>query len=95
MKSTLRVTKPATVDLYRLRDWLIDNASSIVAAEQIACIVADFRKLRDFPRLGEGASDQLRHMRVRRAPFVMFYRVAASEVIILRIRHVREDWRDI
>lgn len=48
--------------------------------------------LERFPAVGTPLEDDLRHLRIRRSPYLLVYRLAGPRVEMVRVRHVREDW---
>jgi plasmid stabilization system protein ParE len=88
----IKLTAPAISDLKAVRAWLEREASPAIAADQLGKITATFDRLRDFPALGSAATGSIRRKSVLRSPWLLFYRIDPDEVIILRIRHNREDW---
>jgi toxin ParE1/3/4 len=51
------------------------------------------RFLADHPYAGADIGGGVRKWHVARTSYVLLYRVADDTVQILRVRHVREDWR--
>lgn len=90
----LEWTKPALSDLRAIDDWLSREAAPDVAIRILTAIRirADF--LLEFPRGGPSLSGEVHSLRVPRLPYVLLYRLKSDAVIeILRVRHVRQDWR--
>ncbi len=89
-------TRPALSDLRAIDAWLSREAAPDVAIRILTKIRerADF--LLDFPSGGPPLSDGDVHaLRVRGSPYVLLYRLKGEHGIeILRVRHVRQDWRE-
>lgn len=50
--------------------------------------------LREIPGAGPVIlSDDIRKWTVRNTPYMLFYRIVADRIEILRVRHDREDWQ--
>ena len=86
----LHFSKRARTDLEHIREWLSRDASPEVAAEQLSRISAALRYLKDFPEIAPLETGTVRRTHVGRAPYLIFYRIQTSGLVILRIRHDRE-----
>lgn len=89
-----RLTKPAANDLVRIFIDGLDRFGLAQAADYRHGLEGTFAFLADFPRaarLREEISPAVRVHRYR--SHLVVYRVDAEDrVVILRIRHGREDW---
>lgn len=90
----LYFSKGARTDLEHIRDWLSREAPPQVAAEQLSRISAALRYLKDFPKIAPLETGTVRRKHVGQAPYLVFYRIQADGLVILRIRHNREDRRE-
>ena len=88
----LNWTQPAIDDLWAIDDWLVDNASGEIALATLAAIRFRAASLENFPHGGRPIGDGIRLLRVIDTPHLIFYRIVAGDIEILRVRHEREDW---
>ena len=51
------------------------------------------RQIENFPRVGPITRDAIRRKKVARTPYALLYRVENDRILVVRIRHDREDWR--
>jgi len=88
----LRISGPARQDLARIEGWLaaIDGDLSGEAQDAIADRIEE---LLQNPGIGSPLNGGARKVIERRFSYIIFYRVDADILTILRIRHAREDWR--
>ena len=89
----IRWSDPALGDLARIRDYLgpIDRQ---LAQATIAAVRDSVRRLRAWPESGPIVLDQgFRKLSVTRYRYVVVYRIEATHVIVLRVRHMAEDWQ--
>lgn len=90
MKRTVRLTEQARRDLSRPEDFLVDkNPDAGRMAETLATAILS---LAEHAELGQTGPSGLRRVN---APFgnsgyVVWYRVFATDVIVVRIKHARE-----
>ena len=88
----LNWTQPAIDDLWAIDAWLIENATGEIALATLASIRFRASFLEKFPHGGRPIGDGVRVLRVIETPHLIFYRLAAKNIEILRVRHEREDW---
>ena len=84
--------RTAKRELIGLCDWYgqLDPDLPATLTERVDEALA---KLLDFPDIGSPVPDSnKRKWQPRRTPFVLFYRVQAGEIRVLKVRHVRSDW---
>ncbi len=88
------LTDPARRDLYRLLDYL-STANVTAAAAALHAIRTDIQLLAEFPGLGQRVEDRpgVREWKVkfRRQAYLIRYRSNPDILVVLRIRHSRED----
>ena len=86
-------TETAVEDLDGLRHYLSDFSEQ-KAAEQVEQLLEAARWLAERPRAGPALGLYgWRKWRPRGADYLLIYEVADDGVIILRVRHVRNNWR--
>jgi plasmid stabilization system protein ParE len=87
-----RLSAAADADLDRIDQFLLGidpalaNSAAIAIRDRIALVCAT-------PAVGTPLPGGRRKIIERRFGYVIFYRETAGAVLILRIRHAREDWR--
>ena len=84
---------PAEIDVITIDDFYRGDNPDI-ADRTSTDIVSSARFLAQHPRIGatvEGTS--YRKWRVSKSPYILLYRPILNGVEILRIRHMREDWK--
>ena len=77
----------ASIEAYTLKTW-----GARQAAQYTAEITSKFRSLRDAPAMGAGCDDieqGLRFFAVGK--HVIYYRVAGSELVVMRVLHKQMD----
>ena len=85
----------ALIDLARIDDWYADRNPDFAALVGDAAVAAG-RFLLDFPNAGSAFEGQyLRKWPVPGTDYRLFYRPIRTGIEIVRIRHAREDWRDV
>ena len=84
---------PALADLSNIRDWLVREAGPRTALNMLRLVRTQTAPLTSFPAVGASLAHQRRKLRVRRTPYVLLYEIHASEVHILRVHYVRQNWR--
>jgi len=84
---------PATLDLVAIDRWLTTNAGPDTAESFLERVRQRARRLRDFPQIGVQVEANRRTVRVQRTPYLLVYIVRPQIVEILRVHHVRQDWR--
>ena len=89
----LKWTLPATQDLWAIDAWLEENASGAFALATLASIRFRAHFLGDFPHGGRPVGKGVRALRVTDTAYIILYRLEADSVVILRIRHEKEDWQ--
>ena len=88
----LRISAGATRDLARIDRWLgaidgdLGGWAQDAIAERIELVLIN-------PWIGSPVAGGRRKIVERRFGYVILYRHSSDAVTILRIRHVREDWR--
>ena len=86
----LKLTTAARRDITRITADGIDQFGEVVADRYVDDLFVLLGDLTAFPRLGVQRTPT-----IRTAPFgahVVLYREVAEQVVVLRIRHGREDW---
>lgn len=87
-------TPDALNDLGRLDDYY-RSIDSDLAQKIVQAMFTAGRFLAENPRAGPFVADApVRKWRVQRFPVFLLYRERNNTVEILRVRHVRENWRD-
>lgn len=87
----LRITAGASSELRTILRYISQHSHSGAQRVQLR-IKTSFDLLVDQPFAGhETDADGLRRLIVRPFPYVIFYEVAASEIIIISIRHGARD----
>jgi addiction module RelE/StbE family toxin len=83
----IRFAPRALNDLGEIRSYLTQH--SPLGAERVRVHIAEtIDRLSDFPRLGRATDEpDVRVLPLTRYPYVIFYSVVSSEVVILHIRH--------
>lgn len=90
----LRWTNLTLEDLEQLRDYL--RLRDPAAARRVVEAVRERAKLlKQHPMAGPPLDvGNARKLSVGRYPYLLVYRVSGDEVIILRVYHAAESWRD-
>ena len=86
----LKLTTAARRDITRITADGIDQFGEVVADRYVDDLFVLLGDLTAFPHLGVQRTPT-----IRTAPFgahVVLYREVAEQVVVLRIRHGREDW---
>jgi toxin ParE1/3/4 len=87
-------TRIAQCDFGRIDDFHADHDPQL-AAKTARLAVKAARTLALTPHIGSALADGTRKWPVWDTPYVLIYRVAQDVVEILRVRHNRENWRDV
>jgi len=87
MGLTIRFDAKALSDLEEIRAYLIERSPS--GAERIRLhIMETIERLSDFPFLGRSTDEpKVRVLPLTRYPYLVFYSVLHSEIVVLHIRH--------
>jgi toxin ParE1/3/4 len=85
-------TEAAQADLAGIDAHLAAMDPEFAASLGIAAIRAT-RFLAQWPKSGSPVAGGKRKKRVRGTPYVLLYRLRGERLQILRVRHVRENWR--
>ena len=94
MTLDLRWGKRARIDLDNIDDYY-DRIDPPVANQIARKVVSAAVFLSEWPNAGHLFGDGPRRIWVvRSTPYVLVYRAFADHIRILRVRHVRENWRD-
>ena len=91
--SSLLWSVKARADLRRIDQWLMVNASGNIAMRMLEAIGERSTLLLDFPRAGPLGADNDRTLTVTGTPYILLYRPRETGIEILRVHHVRQDWR--
>ena len=85
----VRYSKGAVADLIAIADYIRERNPR--AAEEVERRVrASIDQLEMFPLIGQGTDDpSIRMFPIVRYPYLVFYEVAGSEIVIHHIRHGR------
>ena len=89
----VRFTRPADADLEEIGDWIAKDDP-----ERAASFVADLRRAavslsshpKRYPLIDRTQGDRVHKMSYR--DYLIFYRVIANEVHVLRVLHGSRDW---
>lgn len=82
----------ALQDFAAIDDWYASK--DVDYANHIAIVaVQAARRLVEFPNIGEAIDGTLRRWSTPGTDYRLIYRIDADAVLILRVRHGREDWR--
>lgn len=88
-------TPRALRDLEGIATYLVERNPS-AAHNVLTAIRSSIDVLAVFPKIGRAIDDMgRRRVPVLRLPYVVFYRVAADEVLILHIRHTSRHPSDL
>lgn len=82
----------AVADRTAIFDWIAaENPAAALATD--TTIARHVQRLRRFPNLGRpGRVEATRELALPRTPFIAVYRVADSEILLLRILHGAQLW---
>ncbi len=83
---------PSLLDLREIERFL-SNDDAAAAARILRAIRSKSDQLRHFPSSGPALTGELRYLGVRDTPYLLVYRIEQNGVEVIRVRHVREDWR--
>ena len=84
---------PARADLFGIAEWY-EAVDPVLAETILDRIEAAATPLLATPSIGAPVSGVgRRKWRVKQTPFLLIYRPEPSQIRILRVRHVRQDWR--
>lgn len=89
----LEWTKQALDDLAGIDAWLTANVDARAAAETLEKVRRHSHGLLRFPRRKPRIGRARQYSHVERTPYILIYFVRGGVVTVMRIRHVREDWR--
>lgn len=89
----VRWAKQALADLDHIDDYYFEKHRDFADRIGRAAVAGSFF-LAEWPKAGSalGAGPR-RKWRVKNSPYVLVYRAYADHLRILRVRHMREDWR--
>jgi plasmid stabilization system protein ParE len=85
-------SRPSRNDLAGIGDYLKDKDPE-AALRILRAIREKAALLAAYPEAGPPLGAGVRSLRVTSTPYTLFYEFRAGSVFVLRIRHVREDWR--
>ena len=87
----LRYTRPALADLAQLLDFLAESSPS--GARRVGPRIRTLTgKLTAHPFLGARTDEpSIRRLVVRPFPYLVFYEVASSEIVVHAVRHAARD----
>lgn len=97
VKHKIRYTQSAIDDLDAIFDYIALEDQE-AALKMLAKFEARVARLADMPNLGAAiTSDEMEFVRagyryITASPYLIFYRVEASEICISRILHSRQEW---
>ncbi len=83
----------ARADLRRIDKWLSVNASREIATHILAAIGERSTLLLEFPLAAPVGEENERSLRVTGTPYILLYRPRKAGIEILRIHHIRQDWK--
>lgn len=89
----LEWTKQALDDLAGIDAWLTENVEVRVAVDTLEKIRRHAHGLLQFPRRKPRIGRARHYSHVERTSYILIYSVGGGVVTVMRIRHVREDWR--
>lgn len=87
-----KLSAAADTDLDRIDQFLLRIDPALAAAAAIA-IRDRIALVCQYPGIGTPLPGSRRKIVERRFGYIIFYRETAEAILILRIRHAREDWR--
>jgi len=88
----LKWSLTAQQDMSNIREYLIQNAPSALAAMHDRITTAA-ESLRQFPRRGKpGRVDSTRELIVTNVPYTLVYTVEDTHVAITRVLHQAQNW---
>lgn len=79
----------------RAIDQYLSGENPAAAVRMLRAIRSKAGQLRAYPASGPALEGELRSLAVLGTPFIIVYRAGAGSVEILRVRHGRENWRDV
>ena len=86
-----RVIRPeAENDLLAARDWY-DQQRSGLGDEFSAKVAVNLERLAELPQLCQVVWEDVRASRLRRFPYVVYYRVLSDRIEVLAVLHGRRD----
>ncbi|WP_394804806.1 type II toxin-antitoxin system RelE/ParE family toxin [Sphingomonas agrestis] len=74
-------------------DAFLDERDSRIASQMLRAVRTAVARLQEYPQNGWHVRGEFRVFKVAQTPYRVVYRVAAENLEIARIRHVRENWR--
>jgi toxin ParE1/3/4 len=88
-----RLAPQARADLNEIWDYIFNESGNETAADRmIDAIVERLTLLSEWPRIGRRRNDLRRGLRSHPVGnYVIFYRIARADVVILRVIHTRRD----
>ena len=86
-------TQPSIADLSDIRNWLIVEAGRSIAVRTLEKIRRQAEQLEAFAALGPALTATRRKMLVQKTNYVIVYRIKAKSIDVLRVHHVRQNWR--
>ena len=86
-------SRSARRQLEQLNDWYAELNPDLPLEFTIRIETA-LTRLLDLPHIGSPVPDSTsRKWRVRRTPYLIFYRATREGISILKVRHTRSDWK--
>ena len=86
-------TKPSIADLSEIRHWLVTEAGRLIAVRVLEPIRQQAEQLETFAALGPALTATRRKMLVQKTNYVIVYRIKAKSIDVLRVHHLRQNWR--
>lgn len=87
-------SKEAHRDIASINDYLAQFDGGI-AASNLEAIAKSADMLTRFPAIGPALGSETRSLRARHTNYVIVYAVREEGIVILHIRHDRQDWRAV
>lgn len=89
---TVRWSRPALLDLRRIREYIAQDSPTMAAAT-VSRLRTAALGLEQFPRRGRpGDQEGTRELVVARTPYIIVYRIDDDEIVILRAIHGAQRW---
>lgn len=86
MTSPLIVRPEAETDLAEGRDWY-EGRQAGLGAEFLAAVDVVFDHIREFPKLYAAGYKDVRRVRMKRFPYVVYFRTTSRSVEIVAVLH--------
>lgn len=86
-------TRPSIADLSDIRHWLITQAGGPIAARIFGEIRRQAEQFETFASLDPVLTSTRRKMRVSNTKYIIEYRIMEATIDVLRVHHVRRNWR--